>query len=318
MGKLAALLIGLTLVLPGSVFAAKIVWNYNIHGPKRAWTRTVEVAKEMLEKASNGEFELKIHYSAALGPSKENLEAMKVGALESGLNCAIWAPSRVPLQTVLELPFILPRDGKQMAQVQDAVFRHPAVVKELAQRWKSVYFLNQNLPIYEAMGNKRLASVDDLKGVRIRAGGEQGLVLRDFGAVITMIHPAEVYLRDFRLRHRRSGPGARRLHFGRDHRRVEQAAQKTESVHAGGAPEGHGGAVQGIRQGGRQIHSDLQEESGAGEVSRLGTPEADRQGPALLEGLGGKARRGRPAGHGAAEIHQSSGGQVLQVGKKRG
>jgi TRAP-type C4-dicarboxylate transport system substrate-binding protein len=80
-----------------------------------------------------------------------------------------------------------------MAQVQDAVFRHPAVVKELAQRWKSVYFLNQNLPIYEAMGNKRLASVDDLKGVRIRAGGEQGLVLRDFGAVITMIHPAEVY-----------------------------------------------------------------------------------------------------------------------------
>ncbi len=191
--RACAAMVAAAIMLPASAFAAKIVWNYNIHGPKRAWTRTVEVAKELLEKKSNGQFELKIYYAAALGPSRENLEALKVGAIEAGLNCAIWAPSRVPLQTVLELPFILPTDTAKMAKIQHAVYQHPAVAKELAKRWRSMYWLNQALPIYESMGTKRIATVEDFKGLRIRAGGLQGSVLTDFGAVITMIHPSEVY-----------------------------------------------------------------------------------------------------------------------------
>ena len=60
---------------------------------------------------------------------------------------------------------------------------HPLIAKEMADRWNMKYFGPTFLPPYEFMGNKRIAGVDDMKGVKMRISGLNAKALQTFGAV---------------------------------------------------------------------------------------------------------------------------------------
>ena len=93
----------------------------------------------------------------------------------------------------MELPFLPPRDIAENAKLYDAVLNHPLIVKEMAERWNIKYFGPTFLPAYEFMGNKRIASVNDMKGVKMRISGLQATALQVFGAVPTMVTAPEGY-----------------------------------------------------------------------------------------------------------------------------
>jgi len=73
------------------------------------------------------------------------------------------------------------------------VLNHPLIVKEMAERWNIKYFGPVFLPPYEFMGNKRIASVADMKGVKMRISGLNAKALQVFGAVPTMVTAPEGY-----------------------------------------------------------------------------------------------------------------------------
>jgi TRAP-type mannitol/chloroaromatic compound transport system substrate-binding protein len=73
------------------------------------------------------------------------------------------------------------------------VLSHPLIVKEMAERWNIKYFGPTFLPPYEFMGNKRIASVADMKGVKMRISGLNAQALQAFGAVPTMVTAPEGY-----------------------------------------------------------------------------------------------------------------------------
>jgi TRAP-type C4-dicarboxylate transport system substrate-binding protein len=173
--------------------ADKIVWNHNIFGPKRAVTAGIEAIVDFYRKESNGEFEIKIAYGAALGPEKQVPESIKSGGYEGGQMCAGYYPGKFPLLTVMELPFLAPRSIEDNAKVNHAVLSHPLIVKEMAERWNIKYLGPTFLPAYEFMGNKRIASVDDMKGVKMRISGLNAQSLQVFGAVPTMVTAPEGY-----------------------------------------------------------------------------------------------------------------------------
>jgi TRAP-type C4-dicarboxylate transport system substrate-binding protein len=173
--------------------SAKTIWNFNIWGGKRAVTKAVEVIKDDLEKASGGDFELKIHYASALGPEKQNPENVKIGAFESAANCVGYYPNKYPLLSVMELPFLTPRDTAASAAVQKEVMAHPLIVAELKDRWNARYFAPSFLPAYEFMGNKRIETTADMKGVKMRISGLNAEALKVFGAVPTMVTAPEGY-----------------------------------------------------------------------------------------------------------------------------
>lgn len=181
------------LILPALPVEAKQTWNISIFGPSRAITRGIEKAKEIMEAESGGEFEMKLHYASSLAGPKEGLDAIKIGAIEGALVCAGYHPGKVPLTTVVELPFIQVGDTRKNAEIQHALMSHPAVAKEWKQRWNAKYFQAVAVPTYEFMGNKRIASTDDMKGVRMRISGLNATVLQDFGAVPTMVTSPETY-----------------------------------------------------------------------------------------------------------------------------
>ncbi len=190
--KISAFLLALVL-FPGSTWAAKTVWNYNVWGGKRAYTKGIEVTKELMEKAGGGDFELKINYGDALGPRRQNLDSIKIGVFEAAATCVGYHPNKLPLLSVMELPFLLPGDLIARAKVEMAVLDHPAIKKEMASRWNARYLSPGLLPPYEFMGNKRIASTSDMKGVKMRISGLNAQALQEFGAVPTMVTAPEGY-----------------------------------------------------------------------------------------------------------------------------
>lgn len=186
-----ALSIAVGLSAPAS--AETTVWNHNIFGPPRAVTAGMEAVAEFYKKESKGALDIKISYGAALGPPKQIPEAVKAGGYEGGQMCVGYYPNKFPLLSVMELPFLVPAGTADFAKVYQAVLNHPLIVKEMAERWNVKYLAPVLLPPYEFMGNKRIASVDDMKGVKMRISGLNATALQAFGAVPTMVTAPEGY-----------------------------------------------------------------------------------------------------------------------------
>jgi len=176
-----------------SVSGEKVVWKYSVWGAPRAFTAGIEHAKARWEAAGKGRFELQINYGSALSPEKENLDSIKLGLIEGAYICVGYGPNKTPLAQVLELPFLLTDDMRVNARVIDAVMQHPLVEEELARRWNAKYLAVAVLGVYEFIGNRRVANVEELDGVRMRISGASATVLEKFGAVPTMVTSPEAY-----------------------------------------------------------------------------------------------------------------------------
>ena len=173
--------------------AAKSTWNFNVWGGKRAFTAGIESIKADLEKAGGGDFQLKISYGDALGPRRQNPENIRVAAFEAAQLCVGYYPNKLPLLSVMELPFLLPLDLQTRANVEMEVLRHPAIVGEMAKRWNMRFFGPAFLPAFEFMGNKRIETTANLKGVKLRIFGLNAEAFQAFGAVPTMVTAPDGY-----------------------------------------------------------------------------------------------------------------------------
>jgi TRAP-type C4-dicarboxylate transport system substrate-binding protein len=173
--------------------ARTIIWNHNLFGPPRAVTAGMEAMAEFYKKESNGTFEIKLSYGSALGPEKQIPEGIKSGGYEGGMLCAGYYPNKFPLLMVMELPFLPPRSLDDNAKVNETVLNHPLIVKEMAERWNMKYLGPTFLPAFEFMGNKRISSVADMKGVKMRIAGLNAKALQVYGAVPTMVTAPEGY-----------------------------------------------------------------------------------------------------------------------------
>jgi TRAP-type C4-dicarboxylate transport system substrate-binding protein len=186
------LMVGFVCAFPAPAVSKVIKWNVNIWGGPRAWTRPIEHWAEDMGRYTDGQWQIKIHYGAVLAPPKEVLDGIRAAMFEATGVCMAYHPGKTPLHRVMELPFIAPTETIHLQLMQHAMWEHPALRKELL-RWNAVPLLPAGLPTYHLMGNKALRSVEDLKGARIRIGGDIAKVLKEFGAVPTLVPAPEVY-----------------------------------------------------------------------------------------------------------------------------
>ena len=66
-------------------------------------------------------------------------------------------------------------------------------VAEQKERWNARFLSPALLPAYEFMGNKRIETVEDMKGVKMRISGLNAKALQEFGAVPTMVTAPDGY-----------------------------------------------------------------------------------------------------------------------------
>jgi len=166
-------------------------WNVSVWGKRRAFTEHVEKLAELVEAKSKGEFKLNISYGG-LSKNKENLDGISIGAFEMAQFCAGYHRDKNPTLTVMELPFLGVTSLDQERKMSMALYKHPAVVKDLA-RWNATLLMPTPMPQYNIAGlgaaPKKLA---DYKGLTVRATGGIGYAMKSVGAVPTSMSATEV------------------------------------------------------------------------------------------------------------------------------
>lgn len=187
-------LVGLATLGIGSATAAeKVNWNVSLWGNPRGFTQGVEHLSKELEKRTDGNFTLKLHYGEAVSPVKENLDSVKIGAVEMAALCVSYHPGKTPAMTGLDLPFLPLSTFDIQRTVHEAYYKHPAVVKEM-DAWNAEAIFSNLLQQAEFLGTgEPPLKLADWKGKRVRATGGLGDAMRLLEATPTSVPAPEVY-----------------------------------------------------------------------------------------------------------------------------
>jgi TRAP-type mannitol/chloroaromatic compound transport system substrate-binding protein len=179
--------------LPGIAAAQKVEWKFSTWGKQRAFTKGIEVLAERVEKASNGNFTIRIGYAETFSKDRENLDGLKLKAIDASHFCNFYHPGKNPAYMVFSLPFLPLGDWDVSVKARNQLFRHPALVADM-DNWDAVAYASTLLPQYEFMGKGAPpAKLADWKGKRVRAGGGLGDAMEVLGAVKTTTTATEVY-----------------------------------------------------------------------------------------------------------------------------
>ena len=171
----------------------KVTWNVSLWGKKRAFTAGVEKLAALVKERTGGNFIIKPHYGGALSKSRENLDGISIGAFEAAMFCNFYHPKKNPALMVLTMPFLPMANWADNRKIRDAVYAHPAVIKEL-KRWNAMTYTSSYLPQYEFLGKgKPPMKLSDWKGMTVRAGGGLGRAMKVLGATPTTPTATEVY-----------------------------------------------------------------------------------------------------------------------------
>ena len=168
--------------------AADTAWKVQIWGPKRASTELFEKYAKEVAARTGGQMKLEIAYGK--GSPTDSADLLKSGAVDAAYFCAQYYADKMPLTTVLDLPMFAPADLKTMAKVELALAEQPAIDAELA-KWNTKMLLPTPMPQYQLMGTRRVASIEDLQGAKVRISGEMGRILGEYGALPSVIASTE-------------------------------------------------------------------------------------------------------------------------------
>ncbi len=147
---------------------------------------------EDMKALTDGRWDVEVHYGAVLAPAKEGIDGLKAGMFEAVLYTSMYGPGKLPLSTVMQLPFFGPQGIEQTGQWFMEVVKHPAIQKEMDQ-WNAEILFAAPVANYEYMGQKPVMKAEDFNGLRIRIDPVSGKPLEDYGAVITNLPGPEIY-----------------------------------------------------------------------------------------------------------------------------
>jgi len=177
------------LAVSGEVLAEQ--WDVSLWGKQRAFTEHVEKLAQLVSAKTGGDFTLNISYGG-LSKNKENLDGISIGAFQMAQFCAGYHRDKNPSITVLELPFLGVSSLEQERTISQAVYQHPAVVKDLA-RWNATLLMPSPLPQYNIVGvGDAPQTLSDYEGLSVRATGGIGKAMAAVGAVPTSMSASEV------------------------------------------------------------------------------------------------------------------------------
>lgn len=192
--KLANML-GAAALLAGAQMATAadtVEWNASVWGKRRAFTEHVEKLSELVAAKTDGKFKINISYGGLSKP-KENLDGISFGAFEMAQFCASYHADKNPTLTVLELPMLPIKDLAMQRKVDEVIYQHPAVQKDIA-RWNAVLLMSSLMPQYNMVGKgDKPAKLEDFDGMRVRALGGVGKAMKTIGAVPTTVTATETY-----------------------------------------------------------------------------------------------------------------------------
>jgi TRAP-type C4-dicarboxylate transport system substrate-binding protein len=168
--------------------AGATTWKATVSGPPRTSSQPFEWLAKELEAKTGGQMKIEIAYNR--GQPTDMADWIKSGVSDAAWMCSSYYADKMPLMTVLDLPLLAPDNISVLSRVELALADHPAIQAEL-RKWNIKLLLPAPLPQYQLMGTRRIAKVEDFRGAKVRAGGEMGKILQEYGATISFLSSVE-------------------------------------------------------------------------------------------------------------------------------
>ena len=183
-----ALAIGASLAFATPALA--VDWSFYHHqsAPLFATSRGAKMLSEEIEKSTNGELKARLHLSGTLQIAPNNITAAVAGNVVQ-LADDLFNSGNIAVAGIPRLPGLV-RSLEEYTKAADAL--RPYVVKAFADKGV-VVLAEYTYPLQVIWGRKKIASLDDIKGLKLRvAQPEQGEMVRRFGGTSVTISAPEV------------------------------------------------------------------------------------------------------------------------------
>src|SRR6266540_553695 len=179
--------------LTASLFATPafaVDWSFYHHqsAPLFATSRGAKMLSEEIEKSTNGELKTRLQLSGTLQIAPNNITPAVAGGVVQ-LADDLFNSGNIPVAGIPRLPGLV-RSYEEFAKTAEAL--RPYLVKAFAD--KGIVLLGEyTYPLQVVWGRKKLTSLDDIKGMKLRvAQPEQGEMVRRFGGTSITISAPEV------------------------------------------------------------------------------------------------------------------------------
>ncbi len=141
-----------------------------------------------VEKRSNGKLKVNFYPGGVLVPANQSYEAAVKGITDISLTSQQWVPGRFPLTEGVMLPIGI-KNAAQGSRLVSAWYKkfRPKEYDDV----KVLYMFTSGPSHY--MTIKHLTSVNQLKGMKIRAAGESAKIVAAMGAVPVSVPISEAY-----------------------------------------------------------------------------------------------------------------------------
>lgn len=147
-----------------------------------------------IEKRTNGRVKFEYFWSASLVGAYEQLEAVKTGNIDVTPYYSGYHPDLAPLPLIALMPLINTGPLKQALLASDELFRtHPALQAEFKKNNVKYLYPVYNPDWYIWSRRKPVDSLDDLKGLNLRAFGPWLTLFQELGAKVVSLPVPEIY-----------------------------------------------------------------------------------------------------------------------------
>jgi len=141
-----------------------------------------------VEKRSNGKVKFSFHPGGSLSPAPQSYEAAVRGITDISMTATQWTAGRFPLSELIHLPLGV-KSAEQGTKMINAWYKKfkPKEFDDV-----KVLYLFASGPSH-FMTLKPLSSINDLKGMKIRAAGDTSKIVTVMGAVPVSVPIADAY-----------------------------------------------------------------------------------------------------------------------------
>jgi len=148
---------------------------------------------EQIEKRSEGQIKIKMYWVDELCGPKEMMMAVKSRLADVVGQVPGYTPGETPIWNATYLPFLWAPRLDQTMMIYPRLARESKPFIDEMNKFNCIYAGAYEHEGYNIIGKKPVRTVNDFKGLRIRAMTDLGEILKQFGAVPMLVPVTEMY-----------------------------------------------------------------------------------------------------------------------------
>ena len=187
-----AIAVAVTSAASAAFAQTEVKLSYNQPATSAAWQEVIEPYAARLETLSQGKLTVARYPGEVLHPVADGFRAAATGITDVTSAWPLYQASSFNLFHGLQLPGAMPASDIATVRVMDELYSK--YLRDEYERMRVKLAFNASTPSYDILSTKPINSLDDLSGLRIRAGGSTATqIVERLGAIPVTMSITDAY-----------------------------------------------------------------------------------------------------------------------------